>query len=130
MLGHHPSFIASIPHIYISNNVIFGPSVTIRGGDHRIDVIGKHISDVKDSEKLAGNDKDVIIKDGVWVGCNVVIFKGVTIGEGAVVAAGTVVTQDVPPYSIVCGVPAKVIKNRFAPEELQMHLSLLSNKEK
>ena len=46
----------------------------------------------------------------MWIGVNAVVLPGVTIGEGAVVAAGAVVTKDVPPYSVVAGVPAKVIK--------------------
>jgi len=54
--------------------------------------------------------KPVNIKDNVWIGCNSIITKGVTIGEGAVVAAGSVVTKDVPPKTVVGGNPAKVIK--------------------
>lgn len=54
----------------------------------------------------------VVINDYAWVSCRVVILPGVTIGEGAVVAAGAVVTKDVPPYSIVGGAPAKVIGER------------------
>ena len=120
-IGPHASFIASIAHIHIGNYVMFGPNVTIRGGDHRIDVIGKHIYDVGRAEKLPENDKDVIIEDGVWVGCNVTILKGVRVGKGAVVAAGSVVTKEVPSYAIVGGVPAKVLKYRFSTEEIQKH---------
>ncbi|MCR9847511.1 acyltransferase, partial [Vibrio antiquarius] len=54
----------------------------------------------------------VLIKDDVWIGANCIILPGVTIGEGAVVAAGAVVTKDIPPFSISAGVPAKVIKMR------------------
>ena len=54
--------------------------------------------------------KPITIGDDVWIGVNAVVLPGVTIGEGAVVAAGAVVTKDVPPYSVVAGVPAKVIK--------------------
>ena len=120
-IGDHASFIATIAHIYIGNYVMFGPSVTIRGGDHRLDIIGKHISEVREDEKLPENDADVIIEDGVWVGCNVTILKGVRIGKGAVVAAGSVVTKDVLPYTIVGGIPANVIKNRFTAEEIKEH---------
>ena len=52
----------------------------------------------------------VIIKDNAWIGMSAIILKGVTVGEGAIVAAGSVVTKDVPPHTIVAGVPAKVIK--------------------
>ena len=133
-IGHHvyigpnASFIASFAHIYIGNYVMFGPNCTIRGGDHRMDVIGRHIYEISESEKLPENDQDVIIEDGVWCGCNVVILKGVTIGKGAVVAAGAVVTKNVPPYAIVGGVPAKVIKYRFNQEQILEHEILPSNR--
>lgn len=52
----------------------------------------------------------IIIKDHVWIGTRVTILKGVTIGEGSIVAAGSVVTRDVPPHSLAMGVPAKVVK--------------------
>ncbi|MCM3268303.1 acyltransferase [Paenibacillus elgii] len=56
------------------------------------------------------NTKPVIIGDHVWIGCKATILKGVTIGDGAIVAAGSVVAHDVPPRSVVAGVPAKVVK--------------------
>lgn len=55
----------------------------------------------------------------VWIGANAIISRGVTIGNGAVVAAGAVVTKDVQPYSVVGGVPAKHIKFRFSPQEIE-----------
>lgn len=54
----------------------------------------------------------VVIEDDVWIGARVIILPGVTIGKGSIVGAGAVVTKDVPPYSIVGGVPAKVLKSR------------------
>lgn len=59
---------------------------------------------------------DIIVDDDVWIGFRSTILSGVHIGQGAIVAAGSVVTKDVPPYAIVGGIPAKVIKYRFSPE--------------
>lgn len=124
-IGPHASFVAAIAHIYIGNNVLFGPHVTIRGGNHRIDLVGRYMLDIKGDEKLPENDIDVKIEDDVWVGCNVTILKGVTIGRGAVVAAGAVVVKDVPRYAIVGGNPAKIIKYRFTEEQIAQHEAIL-----
>lgn len=107
--------------LIIGKKVIFGPKPTIITGDHRIDIIGKYIIDVIDEEKLPENDLPVVIEDDVWGGANVTILKGVTIGRGSVIAAGAVVTKSCPPYSIIGGVPAKVLKSRFTPEEIALH---------
>jgi len=56
---------------------------------------------------------DIIVSDDVWIGCNAIILSGVSIGQGAIIAAGAVVTKDVPPYALVGGTPAKIIKYRF-----------------
>ncbi|MDQ6795887.1 MAG: hypothetical protein M3067_13940 [Chloroflexota bacterium] len=58
----------------------------------------------------------VAIEDDVWIGANVVVLKGVTIGRAAVIGAGSVVTQDVPPYVVVAGNPARVIRDLSAEE--------------
>lgn len=120
-IGNHSSFIASIAHIYIGNYVRFGPNVTIRGGNHRIDVIGKHIYEVTDAEKRPTDDEDVVIEDGVWVGCNVAILKGVRLGRGCVVGAGSVVVKDIPPYAVAAGNPARILKYRFTEKEIIEH---------
>ena len=62
---------------------------------------------------------DIVVKDDVWIATNAIILSGVTIGQGAIVAAGAVVTKDVPPYAVVGGNPAKVIKYRFEPEIIE-----------
>lgn len=68
--------------------------------------------------------KAVNVGNDVWIGANVVILGGITVGDGAVLAAGAVVTKDVPGYAVVGGVPARVIKNRFSPEEVECLLNL------
>ena len=103
----------------IGNKVVFGPAPTIVTGNHRIDVVGKYIVD--SHEKLPDNDKEVIIEDDIWIGANVTILMGVTIGRGSVVAAGAVVHKSCPPYSIVGGIPAKLIKYRFTIDEVIVH---------
>ena len=60
---------------------------------------------------------DITVGDDVWIGQHAIVLSGVTIGQGAVIAAGSVVSKDVPPYAIVGGVPAKLIKYRF-PEDI------------
>ncbi len=83
--------------IYIGNRCAVSWNVTIMDNDFHY--IGKN-----------GNSKPVYIEDDVWIGCHSLILKGVHIGNGAVIAAGSVVTKDVPANSIVGGNPAKVIK--------------------
>lgn len=64
-------------------------------------------------EKRVQTHQKVIIKNDVWIGANSVIMPGVTIGNGAIIGAGAVVTKDVPDYAIVVGVPAKILRYRF-----------------
>ena len=97
----------------IGKKVLFGPKPTIITGDHRTDIRDKYIIDITEEEKLPENDQPVVIEDGCWIGANVTILKGVTIGEGSVVAAGSVVTKSCEPYSIIGGIPAKVLRKRF-----------------
>ena len=61
----------------------------------------------------------IIVEDDVWIGRNVTVLSGVRIGKGAVIGAGAVVTKDVPPYSICCGIPARVVKYRFDEETIK-----------
>lgn len=121
------TFYCTIAPLTIGKKVIFGPKPTIITGDHRIDIIGKYIMDVTDAEKTSEHDAPVIIEDDVWCGANVTILKGVTIGRGSVVAAGAVVTKSFPPYSIIGGVPAKLIKMRFTQEQIKKHERLLES---
>lgn len=97
----------------------FGPNVTIMAGNHNFRDVGVYIHD--NHNKRPDDDMPVMIMDDVWIGCNAVILKGVTINKGAIIGAGAIVTKDVPAYAIVGGNPAKVIKYRFTPEEILEH---------
>lgn len=87
-------------YIRIGNNVKIARGVYIYDCDHH-----KILSDANEAVNVA---KPVVIEDSVWIGVNSVILKGTTIGEGAIVAAGSVVTKDVPPHCMVAGVPAEI----------------------
>lgn len=112
--------------LIFGNHITIGPRLTVITGDHRIDVVGEHISCLSDDEKLPENDADVTIEDGVWIGVNVNIFKGVTIGRGSVIAGGATVTKDVPPYSIY--ISRDKILRRFTDEQIAEHERLLKEK--
>lgn len=124
-IGSRALLMSTLSKIYVGNNVLFGPNVTIIGGNHRSDIVGRYMYDIKENEKLPENDQDVIIEDDVWVGCNATILKGVTIGRGSVVAAGAVVTKSCEPYSIIGGNPAKLIRKRYTENEIIEHEKIL-----
>lgn len=78
----------------------------------------------KEAEAYNRFDNHCRIGNDVWIGCNATILRNVSVGDGAVIAANTLVNKDVPPYSIVAGVPAKVIKYRFDKEIIDLLLKL------
>lgn len=127
-IGDYASFIASKAYIHIGNKVMFGPNVTIRGGDHPMNVIGRYMKDITEVEKDDKLDQDVYIDDDVWIGCNVTILKGVHIGKGCIVGAGSVVTKDIPPYTIYVGSHAPLFRRRFTDAQIEEHERLLTKK--
>lgn len=92
--------------------------------DHDFTEVGKPIRYAQwigNLEQDETRKETVIIEEDVWVGYGVTILSGVHIGRGAIIAAGSVVTRDILPYQIAAGVPAKKIRNRFTPEEIERH---------
>ncbi|SIO49098.1 Acetyltransferase (isoleucine patch superfamily) [Chitinophaga niabensis] len=124
-----------IGDISVGRNVLFAPYVFVSSGNHFFSV-QPHLP-IRLQDKLVNEhdeysslrSKKISIEDDCWIGTHAVIMQGLTIGKGSVIGANSVVTKDVPPYSIVGGIPAKVIKKRldFSPPasikaEINMHL--------
>jgi acetyltransferase-like isoleucine patch superfamily enzyme len=105
----------------IADNVLIAQNVAFVGkDDHTFHTIGLTIWD-----SPRGDTKKTFIKDDVWICHGAIIVAGATIGRGAIVAAGAIVTQNVPDYTIVGGVPAKIITYRFTADEIILHEKLL-----
>ena len=100
-IGLHNTIIGPVD---IGSHVNLAQGITVSALNHNFSDTNKRI------DEQGVSTTPVTIEDDVWVGANAVILPGVTIGEHCVVAAGAVVTKDVPPHSLVAGVPAKVIK--------------------
>lgn len=127
-IGANNLLLSTRAKIKIGDYVMLGPNVSIITGNHRIDVLEKRMYEVKDADKRESDDQNVTFAGDNWVGANSVILKGVMVGEGAVIAAGSLVNKDVPPYAIVGGVPAKVIKMRFTEDEIAEHKKLIEKR--
>jgi len=100
-------YIGCSGYIEIGNNVMMSPRVSIYAENHVFDRIDTTI------QSQGVHRQFVKIEDDCWIAANSIILAGVTIGKGSVIAAGSVVTKDVPPYSIVAGIPATIIKQRI-----------------
>ncbi len=110
-IGHRTSInqgciITAMEQVTIGDDVMLAPRVYILDVDHKFD--RRDVPITNQGYEIA----PVAIHSGVWIGTGAVITRGVTIGEGAIVGANSVVTHDVPAYSIVAGIPARVIRER------------------
>lgn len=109
--------------IEIGDNVMIAKNVSfINRDDHKYNVIGKYMWD-----SGRGDQYSIKIENDVWIGHGSIILSGVKIGEGSIIAAGSVVVSDVQEYIIVGGVPAKKIKSRFNEEEKIKHKEIINN---
>ena len=100
-IGLHNTIIGPV---IIGNHVNLAQGITVTALNHNFEDSEKRI------DEQGVSTSAVIIEDDIWIGANAVVLPGVTIGHHSVVAAGAIVTKDVPPHSLVAGVPAKVIK--------------------
>lgn len=109
------------PNTTIGDFTLLANDVMIVGGDHNYKNVGVPLP-------FAGRDeqKCTVIGSDVWIGARAIILCGVSIGDGAIVAAGSVVTKNVEPYTIVGGNPARPIKKRFSDSDEKIHISKLN----
>lgn len=109
-------------YVCIATGVLF-----IMGNNHQIQTITTfpfHSHGSAQSPLDSQSKGPIIVNDEVWIGTNCLILSGVNIGKGAIIAAGAVVTKDIPPYAIVGGNPARIIKYRFSPEIIEILIRL------
>lgn len=125
-LGEHTSLSsnsyisATNAKFIIKDNCAVAERLTVHTGNH-VRIPGMFVTQITEKNKPSGFDKDVIVENDVWIGCNVTLLSGVHVGRGATIAAGAVVSNDVPPYCIAGGVPAKVIKFYWTIDEILSH---------
>ncbi len=129
-VGDNCFFNSLLAKVKIGNYTMIANEVLFITGNHRYDIIGKRMIEVTNKEKRKRDDLDVVVEDDVWIGSRVIILKGVTIGRGSIVGAGAVVTKSIPPYSIVAGNPAKIVKMRFTESEILEHEKLIQKHER
>jgi len=119
------------PNTKIGSFCAIAHNVLIEAGQHPLNYLSVHpFQYTNNSIRNVNNIKSfqsyipVEIGNDVWIGCNVAIMDGIKIGDGAVIGSNAVVTKDIPPYAIVVGVPAKVIRYRFDQEQIMELLEL------
>jgi acetyltransferase-like isoleucine patch superfamily enzyme len=114
----------------IGSGVLIANNVGLLGRrDHDYTCVGKRVRHspwIGDADFDAGiKAKRLVVEDDVWIGFGAIVLSGITVGRGSVVAAGSIVTRDVAPYSIVAGNPARRVGERFNAEEIARHEALL-----
>ena len=110
--------------LIIKGNTAIAEHFTVHTGNHA-HIKGLFITDITEVNKPKGYDEDVAIEKDVWIGCNVTLLSGVTVGRGCTIAAGAVVAKSTPPYAVMGGVPAKLIKFKWTIDEILEHEAAL-----
>lgn len=112
--------------IVVGNYCQFGPYVSIYAVNHPTSYLSTYVSNTLFQGRLKKNKQEgqVTIGNDVWIGHGATILQGVTIGNGAIIGAGSVVTHDVPDYCITAGNPARIIRQRFSNELIELLLDL------
>ncbi len=111
----------------IDDNVMFGPRPMIIGGDHYFGVRGHSVRTLRPLGRE--NSRPIHVESEAWFGAAVIILAGVTVGMGAAVGAGSVLTKSIPPFVIAVGNPCRPIKRIFSDSSLLAHLRLLGRDE-
>jgi acetyltransferase-like isoleucine patch superfamily enzyme len=117
-------FYISATNLEFGSNIMIGPNLLIECSNHRYDTIGKSMYSYSNAKSSQG----IRIEDDVWIGGNVTILDGVTIGEGCVIGACSNVTKSLPPYTICVGNPCKPLKKRFDDTDLAKHLASVNSR--
>ncbi len=94
--------------LVIGNDVMMGPQVIIYGKYHNFER-----TDIPMMDQGMAEYRKILIEDDVWIGARAIILQNLKIGRGSIIAAGSVVTKDVPPYAVVAGNPARIVKSRI-----------------
>jgi acetyltransferase-like isoleucine patch superfamily enzyme len=114
-IGRHSSldaysFVGAGGGVWVGDRVIMGQHISFHAENHNFELVDRPIRE----QGITG--RGIVIDDDCWVGSNVTFLDGVHVGTGSVIAAGAVVTKDVPPYSVAAGIPARVINTRRRSE--------------
>jgi maltose O-acetyltransferase len=115
-IGSHALLSADGVPVVIGDDTIIGPGLCLMAGNHVFDIPGKSFHETTDGDNAA-----ITIGRNVWIGARVIILRGVTIDDAAVIGAGSVVTRDLPACAIAVGNPAGVIRPRFEGADREIH---------
>lgn len=117
-------FHISSRNLTFGSNIMIGPHLVIECDDHVFDEVGVTMFENRGKRKIGS----VTIEDDVWMGANVTVLKGAVVGEGSVIGAHSVVTKDIPPYTICVGAPCRPIRRRFSTDDLAQHLKAVGSR--